>query len=308
MAQVTESAEELIRKHAPEIASQIKKAAQEAWGNEAQFRGNLARGRVFEGFAEHLELTLQPREEYTLINGRADAVYNRFVIEYEAPGTLTPRDSQKNRHAVDQVKQYIEDLVKKERHKPERLAGVVTDGCYFIFSRFRAGVWHKDDPLPVTADSTGRFLASLYLLSTEKALTADNLVRDFGENSNVARMAVSALYKALTESQNPKAKVIYDQWRQQFSEVCGYEEGSPRLDVRALAKQYGVQDPKPNAFKLFFSIHTYYATFIKLLAVQVVHYYVAPKLGTTLPQVASFPTDRLHKYLKVWSVVASSNN
>ncbi len=116
MAQAPESAEELIRKHAPEITGQIKKAAQEAWGNEAQFRGNLARGRVLESFAEHLELTLQPREECTLINGRADAVYNRFVIEYEAPGTLTSRDGQKNRHAVDQIKQYIEDLVKKERH------------------------------------------------------------------------------------------------------------------------------------------------------------------------------------------------
>jgi len=297
VAQNTESAEELIRKHAPDIANQIKKAAQEAWSNETQFRGNLARGRVFEGFADHLGLTLQPREEYTLINGRADAVYNRFVIEYEAPGTLTPRDSQKNRHAISQVRQYIEGLVKVERHKPERLAGVVTDGCYLIFARFRTGVWHTDDPLPVTADSTARFLASLYLLSTEKALTADNLVRDFGENSNVARIAVSALYKALTESQNPKVKVIYDQWRQQFSEVCGYEEGSPRLDIRALAKQYGVQDPKPNAFRLFFSIHAYYATFIKLLAVQVVHYYVAPKLGTALPQVASYPSDRLQKYL-----------
>src|SRR4030042_3966856 len=163
MARVTESAEELIRKHAPEIAGQIKKAAQEAWGNEAQFRGNLARGRVFEGFAEHLELNLQPREEYTLINGRADAVYNRFVIEYEPPGSLTPRDSQKNRHAVGQVKQYIEDLVKKERQKPERLAGVATDGCYFIFGRFRSGIWHADDPLPVSPDSTERFLASLYL-------------------------------------------------------------------------------------------------------------------------------------------------
>src|SRR4030042_3764631 len=169
MAETAKSAEDLVREHAPEITEQIKKAAQEAWGNEAQFRGNLSRGRVFEDFAEHLELNLQPREECTLINGRADAVYNRFVIEYEAPGSLTGKDSQKNRHAVSQVKQYIEDLVKKERHKPERLAGVATDGCYFIFGRFRSGIWHADDPLPVSPDSPERFLASLYLLSTEKA-------------------------------------------------------------------------------------------------------------------------------------------
>lgn len=299
MSQAIESAEDLIRKHAPEVAEQIKRAAQDAWGNEAQFRGNLARGRVFEGFAEHLGLQLQPHEEYTLINGRADAVYNRFVVEYEPPGSLTSKDSQKNRHAIGQVKQYIEELIKKERHKPERVAGAVTDGCYFIFCSFRDDGWHKDEPLPVTADSTERFLASLYLLSTEKALTADYLVRDFGENSNVARIAVSAIYTALTESQNPKVKVIYDQWRQQFSEVCGYEEGSPRLNVRDLARQYGIQDPNPTAFRLFFSIHTYYATFIKLLAVQVAsYYYIASKLGTTLPQVASYPTDRLHKYLK----------
>lgn len=298
MVQVRESAEELIRQQAPDISRRIRQAADAAPSNEAQFRGNLARDRAFESFADELGLTLQPREEYTLINGRADAVYNRFVIEYEAPGSLTDRDSQKNRHAVGQVKQYIEDLVKVERHKPERLAGVVTDGYYFIFARFRSGVWHPDPPLPVTADSTGRFLASLYLLSTEKALTADNLVRDFGENSNVARLAVSALYNALSKTQNPKAQVIYEQWREQFSEVCGYEEGSPRLDVRALAREYHVQDPKPNAFRLFFAIHTYYATFIKLLAVQVVHYYVAPKLGTALPQVASYVSDRLHKYLR----------
>ena len=56
MAQAAKSAEDLIREHAPDIAEQIKKAAQEAWGNEAQFRGNLARGRVIEGFAEHLDL------------------------------------------------------------------------------------------------------------------------------------------------------------------------------------------------------------------------------------------------------------
>jgi len=298
MTQGDRSAEDLIREHAPAIAEQIKKAAQEAWGNEAQFRGNLARGRVLEGFAEHLELNLQPREEYTLINGRADAVYNRFVIEYEPPGSLTERDSQRNRHAIGQVRQYLEGLAKVQGHKPERLGGVATDGCYFVFARFRGGVFHVDPPLPVTADSTARFLASLYLLSTEKALTAENLVRDFGENSNVARVAVSTLYRALSNSQNPKVRVIYDQWREQFSEVCGYEKGSPRLDLRALARQYAIQDANPNAFGLFFAIHTYYAAFIKLLAIQVIHHYMAPKLGTGLPQVASYSDDRLQTYLK----------
>jgi hypothetical protein len=291
------TAEDLIQRHAPEITRQIKDAAKIAWGNEAQFIHNLTSTRVFESFAEYLGLILQPRVEYTLITGRADAVYNRFVIEYEAPGSLTEKDSAKNRHAVGQVRQYIEELAQTERHKADRLAGVATDGCYFIFGRFRGGVWHADDPIPVSSASTERFLASLYLLSTEKALTSNNLVRDFGEDTNASRTAVAAFYKALTESKNPKIQVIYDQWRQQFSEVCGYAEDSPRLNIRNLARQYAIQDFNPNPFRLFFAIHTYYATFIKLLAVQVVHYYVAPKIGTILGQVASYPTDRLQKYL-----------
>jgi hypothetical protein len=46
---------------------------------------------------------------------------------------------------------------------------------------------------------------------------------------------------------------------------------SPKLDVATLGASYGVSRKAGEApvdpFKLFFAIHTYYATFIKLLAV-----------------------------------------
>jgi hypothetical protein len=41
---------------------------------------------VLERFASNFGVTLSLDRERTLINGRADAVYNRFVIEYEPPG------------------------------------------------------------------------------------------------------------------------------------------------------------------------------------------------------------------------------
>lgn len=53
-----------------------------------------------------------------------------------------------------------------------------------------------------------------------------------------------------------------------------------------------------SALHLFFAIHTYYATFIKLLAVQIAHYYLMPKVGTGLAQVASSDTERLRAYLR----------
>ena len=51
-------------------------------------------------------------------------------------------------------------------------------------------------------------------------------------------------------------------------------------------------------FPFFFSLHTYYAVLIKLLAIQIVHYYIMPKGKTDLKQVATFTNEELKNYLK----------
>ncbi len=221
-----------------------------------------------------LKFNLSWRDEYHLIEGRADTVYGGLVIEYEPPCSL--RQSNKsgaNAHAIQQVKNYISGLQRQERHKIERYAGVVCDGNFYIFLRYKDGHWHTEPPVPVTPYSCERFLRYLFALQTELATTPENLLRDFGENSSSARACVSVFYNALATSTVPKVGAIYRQWAQSFSEVCGYEENSPRLDVDSLAQSYHVK-PAPgqarvDPFKLFFAIHSYYATFIKLLAVQV---------------------------------------
>jgi hypothetical protein len=291
------SAEEIIKKQSTIVARDIHEAAENAH-NEAEFRTAVA--RTIENLAEDMDLRLSLREEYTLLDsGRADAVYNRFVIEYEPPRSLQKLNSYRtNEHAIGQVKQYIEGLHKVERHRLERIAGVAFDGNYFIFVRFKEGSWDIDTPLPVTKESTERFIKYLYSLSTEQALTASNLVRDFGEGKTAAKNCVRTFYQAITESEDAKVKVLFSQWKQQFAEVCGYEPGSLKLDVGVLGRRFGVRQTKPEPFPLFFAIHTYYATFIKLLAVQIASYYAFPKLGTGLLEVASYPTDKLITYLK----------
>jgi len=287
--------EAFVRQRAPTIAKGIQDAAQRA-RVEADLVAEVE--DVLKRFERNFDLSLHLERERTLINGRADAVYNRFVIEYEPPGSLRKeRNARTNRHAVDQVKRYMEGLERADRHRKERLAGAVLDGSFFIFVRFREGHWRVDDPLPVSPHSTETFLRYLLSLSTELALTPENLVRDFGENTVVSRMAVSALYRALRASDSPKAQVLFQQWQRQFSEICGYQEGTTRLDVGRLARAYGIQDHDPSALHLFYAVHTYYATFIKLLAVQIAHYYLMPKVGTGLAQVASTDSERLRAYL-----------
>ena len=277
------------------FARKIKEAAQLS-NNEAEFRTKVA--LLIEDIASKVGLNLYVREEYTLINGRADAVYNRLIIEYEAPGSLRQDNNfRTNQHAISQLKGYIEGLVRRERHRPERLAGVVLDGFYFIFVRIKEGVWHIDPPLKVDNHSTEHFLKLLFSLSSELALIPENLVRDFGENTVVSRKVVSSLCKALTSTDNPKVKTLFEQWSLQFSEVCDYEEAS-KLRVESFARQFGITQKTLEPFHFFFCLHTYYATFIKLLALQVVQYYAMPRLGTDLRQTTTFANEELKEYLK----------
>ncbi|HYG24084.1 MAG TPA: hypothetical protein VEH04_14990 [Verrucomicrobiae bacterium] len=244
-----------------------------------------------------------------MIEGRADTVYNRLVIEYERPGFLKPSNKHgNNRHAIQQAKDYIGGLHRRERHKMERYAGVVCDGGYFIFLQQREGVWHVEPPVPVDVYSCERFLNYLAALQTELATTPENLLRDFGENTPASRKCVAAFYQVLTTSKNPKINALYQQWARTFSEICGYEPNSPKLDVEALARLYAVRAgarDKLQPFKLFFAIHTYYATFIKLLAVQIVNFYARGKVAriaaqepVTLAQAIGMDSTGLQGYLR----------
>lgn len=295
MAYAPTDLEAYVRQRAPQIAADIRNAAQKA-RNEADLVAEVE--KLLERFARNFDVTLHLERERTLINGRADAVYNRFVIEYEPPGSLRQSNSHAhNRHAIDQVKRYMEGLERLDRHRRERLAGVVLDGSYYIFVRYRNDHWYEGDPVPVNTHSTETFLRYLLSLSTELALTPENLVRDFGENSNTARQVVPALYAALQATANPKVQTLFRQWQRQFHEVSGYDANGGQFDPLALTRLYAVRDRAPNLEQLFFSIHTYYATFIKLLALQVAHYYLMPKVGTGLAAVANYASDQLRMYL-----------
>jgi hypothetical protein len=298
--------ESLIHQAARTLAEKTLAAARGA-ANEAEFR--IPFQAAIAEAALVIGISIQPRDEVSLIEGRADTVYNRLVIEYERPGAL--RSSNRhggNQHAIQQTREYITSLHRRERHKMERYAGVVCDGCFFVFCRFREEQWHVEPPVPVDVYSCERFLHYLSALQTELATTPENLLRDFGENTPCSRKCVGAFYQSLTTSKSPKINALYRQWARTFSEICGYEQDSPKLDVEQLARLYAVRAgarDKLQPFKLFFAIHSYYATFIKLLAVQIVNFYARTKVAriahlepVTLAHAVSLDAAGLQNYLR----------
>ncbi len=109
-------------------------------------------------------------------SGRADAIYNRFVIEFEPPGSLQPSlFHSATRHAVTQVKQYLRGVSERDALPLERVAGCAFDGNWIVYITWERGEWHETRPRNVDAEVLQALVDILRSLATGRGLTADNL-------------------------------------------------------------------------------------------------------------------------------------
>ena len=284
---------EKIQKHAAGVAAKISSMAQAA-ANEAEFRRPFA--NLIESIGKEFDIPILLREEYSLAQGRADAAYNRLIVEYENPGSLRSSLSHKHTaHAVQQVKDYMEGVSQEERQQLARLAGVATDGKFFIFVRHVDEDWLVEPPVPVNAQSTGRFLKLLFSLISGKALIPKNLIDDFGAQNLTAQRITRALTTALNSDLPPLVQTLFNQWATFFGEVSGYEEGSARLrdkpELKKFARAMGLDPAQVFLPRLFFAVHTYFAILIKFIAWLALSRFVSPLGGglnlVTLSQLES---------------------
>ncbi|MGD0037967.1 MAG: N-6 DNA methylase [Bacteroidota bacterium] len=269
-----------------EIAKKINKAAKDA-GNTAHNSEARLRELVTPLWQEYLksqqiDFNFVARDELILANGTPDTVFNRLILEYKKPGIIKPSNA-KNRVVITKVQGYIEDLAAKEGWKQERLLGVAFDGVYFLFIR-KIRRWIIEEPIPVNERSVERFFLTLKSLTGKTALIPEFLIRDFAvgtSSTGIATRAIKAFYFALTNNVHPKVKVFFDQWAVQFAEVHGSIE-EKKFDDKVLFQSYGFNEEEQEGFKhlaFFFALDTYYALLMKLLAYQVVGYYVRIGFG-----------------------------
>ena len=263
--------ETLIRTKAPEVADQILRIGASAH-NEEELRIGVA--ALLRTFASEIGISLEDRHEYNIARGRADSTYGRLVIEYEHPHAFTDRnDSLWNRRAIEQVKGYLKGLDREEGRSPARMLGVCLDGTRMIFVKYREGRWQEEPPVAVSARSIEQFLLRLASLAPRgKALTAENLLQDFGPDADRPGPAsVKVLYGKLRDITNSKkVNTLFLQWDTMFGQVSGYDAASAERLIQPLAHQYGIFDSKIHPGKFLFALHTYYAAFMKLLAAHMV--------------------------------------
>jgi SAM-dependent methyltransferase len=292
---------EQIRKQSPRFAELVKVAAAQS-RNEAEFERQI--NNEIERLSKWLGVNLLFYEQYTLIDGRADAVYNRLVIEYEKPGVLRDNLNHKQTaHAVEQVKTYIEGLAKAERHDRDRLLGVAFDGHYFIFVRYHQGRWNVEPPLAVNEASCERFLRALFSLASGRALIPQNLVEDFGNQNALSQQVTAALYRALAQHPDGLTARLFEQWRLFFGETAGAEAAAGKVahrsELRAFFKGMGLKLEDADMPRFFFALQTYFAFLVKNIARLVLQAYAAGSLGATpLTTVAGMRGEALRQELQ----------
>lgn len=260
--------ETIVKQQAQGVSEEIRRIAMRG-GTETDFRREAA--RLLEDAGEAVGLTIVPRDEFSVARGRVDSVYNRLILEYKRPGIISATNNRRtNMGVIKQVKEYILDVAKREKREVQRLAGVATDGFYFIFVRRVGEGWIVDDPAPVSPTSTEHFLRLLFSLSAGAALVPDNLVEDFGPRTLRAQRAVRALYTALHASNHPLVLKLFEQWKHFFSEATDYREWGEKIEgkqeFRTFVKGMGLDPKYVEAPKVFYALHTYYALLIKLVA------------------------------------------
>lgn len=258
--------------------AEVFKAASQSGVLEKPFRERVEKHLI--EFAAQSGLDLVPHTEVTLgTSGRADTIYNRFIIEWEKPGSFKPSNhATTNTHSIAQVKDYGDSLFWRTREKPGRIVGCCTDGRYLIFVTKPHKEWVANEPVLVSEQSCRKFLDYFHSLQSGVALIPDYLSEDFSSDNIRTQRAVKALYNTLVEHADaPSLDAIFTQWAQFFGAVTEYEQWRVKLaneaELRKMLQAFGIPSQKPDLNRFFYATHTFFAVLTKLLAYVIVGRY-----------------------------------
>ena len=223
---------------------------------------------VDEKILKPLGISLVARYNVTLVSGvRPDALYGHIIIEYKSPNKLTGQPGIED--AKEQIVKHIKDEAKTENAWERYLGVIISDKIAFVRYDKKNDAWILRGPYDIRRESVIKLIEALRGLS-RKSLSVDNIVKDFGPSSQIAKRAVKLLYERLLNARSERTKLLFSDWKRLFSQATGYDP-SKLKELRELAVEYGLANADPDV--LIFAIHTYYALIMKLIAAEVAYLY-----------------------------------
>lgn len=236
------------------------------WANEEEVR---------KSWLKHIENDLGI--SFHAERGRNDASYNQVIIEFKDYGLFkgTASSASFKEAIFDRLNKYIIKRAKMEGIPPEDYIGIAIDGKHICFAFMKAGQITHRNLLPFNQASV-ELVAQACFDSKRRAVTADNLVEDFGHQAKIgnAMMAamVAQLERQLMAAGNNKIKLLFEEWRTLFGQVADLS----KAQATEIRKHIPFSPKLPAADMVaaaLFAIHSYNALVMKLLAAEIIAQY-----------------------------------
>lgn len=250
------------------IVSALKRVVQYSTNEEGIRDGVVS---ILEGILSVLGLGMK-KYTYSFVSGvRPDALYKHVLIAYKAPGSLSTTGFSL---ANQQIIKYIMGEADSKENLKDYFGIIISDKIAFV--NYGNGDWVVRGPYDVTRKVVLNLVGALRGLK-RKRLSVNKLLNDFGSKSELALNTIHILYDRLEKTNNQKVELFFQDWVTIFSHITGYCE----KDLKGLDQFYDTAGK--DYTKLLFCIHTYYAVFVKLMAVELAYLY-GSKYGTSFAE------------------------
>ncbi len=205
---------------------------------------------------------------------KKDSSYNNVIIEFKAPGLFNGmKGSAKFIEATEhRLLPYIMRESKKSGLPQEDYIGIAIDGDHICFAQVRNGVIFSQHLIPFSEHAVDLVIHAIRA-DIRRAVTAENLLADFGHGAETADTLMQAMADALSAELsapgNSKIKMLFEEWRTLYGQVADMSV----LQADAIGREIGFvwngRKDLSMAGRLFV-IHSYNSLLIKLLAAEIV--------------------------------------
>jgi len=207
--------------------------------------------------------------------GRSDADYNQIIIEFKNVGLFhSSVTSAKFAEAMEELSRYIPAKAHAEGIEIQNYMGIAIDGKSIAFAYIHSeGASIVHGPIMPLSLSSVQMVFEACRQSSRRALTATNLIEDFGHGSVAGGQLMQALSDSLMpyldDTENNKVKMLYEEWKALYGQVADLSAFQVDTIMRTIGFTYR-NNVADRLSRILFVIHTFDSILIKLLAAEIV--------------------------------------
>ena len=204
---------------------------------------------------------------------KRDLSYNNVVIEFKGPekfsGKTTSPAFQEAVH--ERLLPYIRRTAKKEHIDESDYIGIAIDGSHLAFAQVVDGEITHQNLLPITGRTFGMVVEACRTCY-RRAITASNLIEDFGHESSRGIALMRAMAEALADAEgrrnSHKIRMLLEEWRTLYGQVADLS----REQLKGIngTLRFARSNNSTEVPARLFVVHTFNSLLIKLLAAEIV--------------------------------------